>query len=205
MARGRLCVTGSDVLVIGDSLVKYLGGTGSALDVVSLPGEGVDSVSRWLAENFDARYKLVIVHVGTNDLSREGASVLELYDKLCALRDLLPSGIHICISYLFGRCLSNLPNCWYNLSKTKLVRFNSNVLELNGLLSRSGISILEHGRGFAVDRKLYGGDGLHLSRSGVSSFSMEIARYVQQWRVSICLKSFTFVTSQTFVGLRLFF
>ena len=48
MARGRLCVC-SDVLVIRDSLVKYLelGGIGSALDMVSLPGEGVVYQNGW--------------------------------------------------------------------------------------------------------------------------------------------------------------
>ena len=58
-------------------------------------------------------------------------------------------------------------NCLYNLSKTRLVRINSDVLELDGLLVRSGISSLEHGRGFAVNRKLF----------GVGSFSTKIARY----------------------------
>ena len=34
-------------------------------------------------------------------------------------------------------------NCLYNLSKTRLVRINSDVLELDGLLVRSGISSLK--------------------------------------------------------------
>ena len=54
---------------------------------------------------------------------------------------------------------------------------------------------LEHGQGFAVNRKLFGGDGLHLLKSGVGSFSTEIASYELQWRVDVCLKSFTFVSS----------
>ena len=36
---------------------------------------------------------------------------------------------------------------------------------------------LEHGQGFAVNRKLYGGDGFHPLKSGVGSFSTEIASY----------------------------
>ena len=99
--------------------------------------------------------------------------------KLCALCDLLQSGIHICISYLFGRSLSNLPNCLQNLSKTRLVSFNSDVLELDGLLCCSGISSLEHGRGLVVNRKLFGGDRLHLLKSVDGSFSTKIASYVQ--------------------------
>ena len=99
--------------------------------------------------------------------------------KLCALCDLLQSGIHICDRYLFGRSLSNLPNCLQNLSKTRLVSFNSDVLELDGLLCCSGISSLEHGRGLVVNRKLFGGDRLHLLKSVDGSFSTKIASYVQ--------------------------
>ena len=41
-ARGFLRATGFWFLVCGDSLFKYMGGTGSALYAVSLPGEGVE-------------------------------------------------------------------------------------------------------------------------------------------------------------------
>ena len=40
---------------------KKARGTRCVLDVVSFPGEGVDSVSRWMAEDFDAPRRLYIL------------------------------------------------------------------------------------------------------------------------------------------------
>ena len=144
MARGPI-FSGSEsaVLVVGDSLVKYVGNVRCDLEVVSLPGKGVDSVFQWVEEHVEKRHKLVVVHVGTNDLAK-GVSVYALYNKLCALNALMPAGTQLCISMLFRRWENLFSSCWYSLSAAQLVRFNRNVTELNRLLSCSNISVLDH-------------------------------------------------------------
>ena len=52
-----------EVLVVGDSLVKYLGTSVSGLEFVSLPGKGVEAGSQWVGRYVAPRHKLVIVHI----------------------------------------------------------------------------------------------------------------------------------------------
>jgi len=179
MARGPV-FSGSEsaVLVVGDSLVKYVGDVRCDLEVVSLPGKGVDSVFQWVEEHIEARHKLVVVHVGTNDLAK-GVSVYALYNKLCALNALMPAGTQLCISMLFRRWENLFSNCWYSLPAGQLVRFNRNVTELNRLLSCSNISVLDHRSHFSSDRRLFGRDGLHLNRDGSYYLAVEIASYAK--------------------------
>ena len=70
--------------------VEYLGESRSYLQFVSLPGMGVDAVSLLVKEHLVGRHKLVVIHVGTNDLAG-GVPVHALYDKLCSLNAYLDS------------------------------------------------------------------------------------------------------------------
>lgn len=68
MVREPVCVFSGgepEVLVLGDSLVKYVVKFDACkrFQVVCLPGEGVRSVGRWLQANIAPKYKLVIIHV----------------------------------------------------------------------------------------------------------------------------------------------
>ena len=173
----------SEVLVVGDSLVKYLGTSVSGLEFVSLPGKGVEAVSQWVGRHVAPRHKLVIVHVGTNDLAG-GVPVHTLYNKLCSLNANLPTGVQLCISGVLRRWESRLPGCWYSLSHAQLVSFNRRVDELNCLLSGSGISVLGHHQRFGCDRRLFARDGLHLSRSGSYYLAQEIENHTERWMVS---------------------
>ena len=176
----------SEVLVVGDSLVKYLGESRSYLEFVSLPGKGVDAVSLLVKEHLASRHKLVYIHVGTNDLAG-GVPVHALYDKLCSLNASLPTGTQLCVSEVFRRWESNLPGCWYSLSPRELLQFNKNVDQLNHLLSRSSISVLGHHERFREERGLFARDGLHLSRGGSYFLAKEIADHAAQ--LMVCFQS----------------
>lgn len=138
----------SDVLVIGDSLVNGLGRLVSDVEVVSVPGGGIDDVTELLLDNLAGRHKLVIVHVGTNNLSckpgsRRFLTVQQLYYELCWLRSLVPAGTHLVVSELFGRW-SSWQKRWYALSDEELTAFNQKVSHLNSLLRNSHLSVLGH-------------------------------------------------------------
>ena len=175
----------SAVLVVGDSLVKYVGDVRCDLEVVSLPGRGVESVAEWVLENLKLRHKLVLVHVGTNELASKGASVLELYGMLCALNDSMPPGVHLCVSELFRRWDSCLPDCWYTLSPARLARFNHDVFTLNSLLNHSYFFVLGHHERFTYSRCEFAMDGVHLNRSGSIKLTEEMGQYAQKWQVGL--------------------
>ena len=63
---------------------------------------GVDAVSLLVKEHLVSRHKLVVIHVGTNDLAG-GVLVHALYDKLCSLNGCLPTGTQLCVSEVFRR------------------------------------------------------------------------------------------------------
>ena len=151
-----------------------------------LPGMGLDAVSLLVKEHLVSRHKLVVIHVGTNDLAG-GVPVHALYDKLCSLNAFLPAETQLCVSEVLRRRESSLPGCWYYLSPCELLRFNKNVDQLNHLLSRSGISVAGHHKRFREERGLFARDGLHLSRGGSYFLAQEIADHAAQ--LMVCFQS----------------
>ena len=160
-----------DLVVIGDSQVRYLGSNlGRQNRVECFPGATVEIVSRKLGLgkrpsdiSLDGSQD-VVVHVGGNDIMREGSeATLRAYSSL--LRNVRDKGGNILVTGILPRASRGQE--W----SSRALGINS---RLGSLCDSLGIDFLNLWEDFYGFHSLYAGDGVHLSYRGVAKLGLAI-------------------------------
>ena len=158
------------ILITGDSIIQFLGHPLGA-DLATFPGARVSTITQALTGFWSPsakpvlvveRYKILVIHVGTNNLRQPLADIRQDFrDLLQAIRS-TKNQLRVVFSCILPRP-SDFPHT------------QSKVLELNDWLrfwaSREGLALIDAYRIFAfghtgVREDLFF-DGLHLSESGL--------------------------------------
>ena len=174
--KGRKGVSGPpQVLVVGDSQVRYLDSTFSRRDKgrrsrVCMPGAGVKAVSEEAQRRVCEMEKdgVVVIHVGGNDVRAGGSE--ELVDRYREmLGKIKESGRRCVVSGVLPR---------FSVSREWLSRAIGVNERVKVLCKKVGVSFVDEWDGFFGQRELYAMDGVHLSRKGVETLSKCIERAV---------------------------
>ena len=154
----------SNHCILGDSIVKFLKITNQA-DVISFPGINVDRLTWKIKLNkiILSNYKIIIIHVGTNDIEcRSVDEFICYYSLLLKTIKCKNANAIIGISSILPKpCVSDIEN-------TKINSINRNLKKLCG---KDKIHFIPSYRPFAKVLKsgsldLFAVDKLHLSHRG---------------------------------------
>ena len=75
---GLKSIQGGSIAIIGDSMLKALnpsklrGSTGKKISVKTFPGSTTSDTNHYVKPTLDRNPDLLVLHVGTNDVQREG-------------------------------------------------------------------------------------------------------------------------------------
>ena len=157
-----------DVLVIGDSLTRYLDRTFCEKERkkrvrVCFPGAGVNDV----AERYErlvkgaARDSVVVLHVGTNDVDRVRSEELVARFR-SMLEKVRESGRRCVVSGILPRC--QVGSGWHS----RAIGVNERVRKM---CEKMGMFFMDEWCEFYGRKDLFAMDGVHLSRKGVKMMS----------------------------------
>ncbi|KAH6934574.1 hypothetical protein HPB50_025482 [Hyalomma asiaticum] len=162
-------------LVIGDSQCKYLHQhfdmerKGTPAFLVH-PGATIDDAEK-LLDLVPRSVETVVLHVGTNDISRKRASVVfRLYRLLLgAVTRKLPQATRLYASLILPRAANRHQGC---RNRRFVERCNQEACKFNSMLRRHcrrtrGLFYLDHGLEWLPPRRMLAADGLHPSFEGV--------------------------------------
>ena len=166
-----------EVLVLGDSRIKYLDETFCETDrarrmTCCLPGIGVqDVVERYKRVVEGTRKKaLVVVHVGVNDVGRVRSEDLEdRYREF--LREIKESSRRCIVSEVLPR--QEVRGWWLSYA----LALNESLMRTCG---EDGVGFMNEWSRFYRRQELYARDGVHFSRKGVQELSKCLERTDRQ-------------------------
>ena len=165
-----------EVLVVGDSMVRYLDREFCEKERkkrmrVCYPGAGVNDVKERYENvvNGSARDSVVVLHVGTNDVDRVRSEELMARYR-CLLEKVRDSGRRCVVSGVLPRCQAG--SRWHS----RAIGMNERVQKM---CEEMGLSFMDEWREFSGRKELFAMDGVHLSRLGVKVLSDCLERAVR--------------------------
>ena len=168
------------VVLMGDSMVKYMHQHLPGLEVHFVPGAQVRELMPLIVnDTFSAHPRVVILHAGTNNMG-DNASVSSCVDefrRMCSLiGDFYPEA-EIAISGVIYQKLGT-----YVKSEEKLKKINTNIDSLNenlqSLCSVTGMKFIDNS---SISSKFICTDGVHLTLEGNQLLSQHFKFFMQSF------------------------
>jgi hypothetical protein len=140
-------------VVIGDSIIKYVGQQKPELRVKAYPGIRIDELKCQMERREEGNPSVIIVHVGSNDLRREVDFIMgDMYDLISATRRIY-SEAKIIVSGVLRR---------KDVHWRKIGRVNE---AFEWVAERLGVEFVDPNSW--MDDRDFARDGVHLNRRGV--------------------------------------